>query len=522
MASAALGAPGSAPSSRRPSADPSSKKSFASSFWGDNDKGLEVLMARMRAGKHVCEEVHTLLKERASIEEEYGRRLAKLAKTFDPREEIGTLRDSLDVVRAELEASARSHLDVANEMRTQLEKPLQEFIATQSGIRKNHNAIVEKHQKAKASQVAVVLKAKERYESRCAEANQLQSRLKNETNGMVAKDVEKLKLKLEKTQSAAKQADSDYSTGVEKLTDIHRKWEEDMRTCCIDCQKLEEDRIDYLRTHLWSYANMLSTVCVSDDESCERIRTSLERCDIETDLALFLDRNSTGGEVPKPLMYVNFYTGTQERKTSAESSATTLPRVAPPSASTVTGSQSALSSNAGSSTSISNSNNNTSSSTANNNTTSSTKGGAGRVVSEGSTFHIDTMQRAAGAAGTTGGEDNIESLYQTAAALLVSVPEPSTSANTTTGSDPIAMPDPWAGAGTSAAGSRKTPDYLGGQPPMPSSRPMSFASFLNSGGPNSSGGGGDSSMRPISEAPSEVYYHYDPYDVGDDVATLFK
>lgn len=46
-------------------------------------------MGRMRQGKHVCEEVHAMLKERASIEEEYGKRLGKLAKTFSPKEEIG-------------------------------------------------------------------------------------------------------------------------------------------------------------------------------------------------------------------------------------------------------------------------------------------------------------------------------------------------------------------------------------------------------------------------------------------------
>ena len=46
-------------------------------------------MARLRAGKHVTEEVHALMKERANIEEDYGKRLTKLAKTFSPKEEIG-------------------------------------------------------------------------------------------------------------------------------------------------------------------------------------------------------------------------------------------------------------------------------------------------------------------------------------------------------------------------------------------------------------------------------------------------
>jgi hypothetical protein len=48
-----------------------------------------------------------------------------------------TLRNSLDVVKAELESSARAHLDIANEIRLQLEKPSNDFLTTQSTVRKN-------------------------------------------------------------------------------------------------------------------------------------------------------------------------------------------------------------------------------------------------------------------------------------------------------------------------------------------------------------------------------------------------
>ncbi|KAJ3410318.1 hypothetical protein HDV05_003898 [Chytridiales sp. JEL 0842] len=271
---------------------------------GDSDKGLEVLMARMKAGKHVTDEVISMLKERANIEEDYGKRLTKLAKAFNPREESGTLRDSLDVVRSELESSARAHLDVANEIRNQLEKPMSEFFENQNGIRRNHNTIVEKHLKQKASLTSSVAKCKERYEAKCIELRQLT----NQKSSLPPKEMDKVKVKIEKTQQQLKQSDVDYLTGVEKLADVHRKWEEDFRTACRECQKLEEDRIDHLRSSMWNYANMLSSLCVADDESCERIRGSLEKCDVEKDIQLFLDGNATGSEIPPPLKYVNFYT----------------------------------------------------------------------------------------------------------------------------------------------------------------------------------------------------------------------
>ncbi|KAJ3207378.1 hypothetical protein HDU67_007520, partial [Dinochytrium kinnereticum] len=237
-------------------------------------------MARMRQGKHVSEEIHALLKERASIEEDYGKRLTKLAKSFSPREEIGTLRESLDIVRSELENSARAHLDVANEIRTQLEKPMAEFLANQSGTRKNHNAILERHLKTKTNMTSSVLRSKEKYEQKCVEHGQLMS----SKMGLSPKDLEKVKAKIEKTSLQISQHDADYLNGVEKLGDIHRKWEEDMTTAC---------------------------------KSCERIRSSLEKCDIERDIQLFLDQSSTGAEIPKPLPYVNYYTRTSDRPLAA-------------------------------------------------------------------------------------------------------------------------------------------------------------------------------------------------------------
>eukprot|EP00842_Homolaphlyctis_polyrhiza_P001961 jgi/Hompol1/2766/HPOL_001548-RA len=65
------------------------KPAFVNSFWGEQNKGLDVLLARMKQGKHLSEEVHTMLKERANMEEDYGKRLSKLAKTFNPKDELG-------------------------------------------------------------------------------------------------------------------------------------------------------------------------------------------------------------------------------------------------------------------------------------------------------------------------------------------------------------------------------------------------------------------------------------------------
>ena len=42
----------------------------------------------------------------------------------------------------------------------------------------------------------------------------------------------------------------------------------------------------------------MSTVCVSDDEACEKIRVSLEKCEVDEVIQSFVQTKSTGQEIP--------------------------------------------------------------------------------------------------------------------------------------------------------------------------------------------------------------------------------
>ncbi|TPX48106.1 hypothetical protein SeLEV6574_g02234 [Synchytrium endobioticum] len=291
--------------------------SFETSFWGDADKGLDQLMSRMRAGKHVGEDLALMLKDRASIEEDYGKKLAKLAKTFSPKEEIGSLRESLDVIQKELEATARVHLDLASAIKVQLERPLNDLVNSQSTIRKGQNSIVERALKTKTAASIQCQRAKERYEARCTEL----SALKFSQGSTKPDQLDKTRAKIEKTQSAVNQADGDYLSTVEKTRDAFTKWQDDFTTACNVCQKLEQDRIEFLRNSCWNYANLFSKACVQDDEACERIRTSLEKCDIHKDIQAALEKYSTGSSIPAPPSYINYYTSASDRPASIQAQA---------------------------------------------------------------------------------------------------------------------------------------------------------------------------------------------------------
>lgn len=50
-------------------------------------------------------------------------------------------------------------------------------------------------------------------------------------------------------------------------------------------------------------------MCVSDDASCEKIRLSLEDCDVAKDITSFIKEGGTGQEIPDPPKFINFARG---------------------------------------------------------------------------------------------------------------------------------------------------------------------------------------------------------------------
>ncbi|KAF8982917.1 Proline-serine-threonine phosphatase-interacting protein 2 [Entomortierella lignicola] len=252
----------------------------------------------MRHAKLTCQEVLVMFQARAALEEEYGKKLLKLSKSPLGKDELGTLRESLDVVRFEIEATGKSHIELAGKMRDQLESALSEFNDTQKDKRKQ---------------------AKEKYDAECVRTKGSSAAKMN----LVGKELDKASTKMEKNELASRAADIEYQASIRQLTEINDKWVVEWGGACDKFQLLEEQRIDYLRTTLWNYANIISSTCVADDESCERIRTSLESCDVYQNLQSFIEACATGEEVPD----IPTYLSTKDGESTETPAATQSTRV---------------------------------------------------------------------------------------------------------------------------------------------------------------------------------------------------
>ncbi|TBU44386.1 hypothetical protein BD309DRAFT_1027146 [Dichomitus squalens] len=275
---------------------------FCNAFWGLGDGGVEVLFARMRGAMRTMEELRSFWKERAAIEQQYASKLAALAKITLGRDEIGELRASLDTLKQETEKQAQAHLVVAQAIKADLEGPTSAFIQKQQHHKRNLQAAIEKEFKTKQTQEGYVNRAREKYEADCVRINSYTA----QSTLIQGRDLEKVHLKLERAQQTVQANQRDYANFARALQDTMQKWEHSWKGFCDSCQDLEEERIEFMKDNMWAYANAVSTVCVSDDESCEKLRLALEQLEVERDMENFVRDYGTGNAIPDPPPFIDY------------------------------------------------------------------------------------------------------------------------------------------------------------------------------------------------------------------------
>lgn len=137
-------------------------------------------------------------------------------------------------------------------------------------------------------------KAKEKYDAECIKINGHLA----QQNLLMGRELDKNNNKLQKLQQSVQVSQAEYRSAVAALQETSDKWRLEWSDACDKFQDLEENRLQNMKTSLWSYANLLSQACVTVDESCEKIRLSLEKCDAQSDIQVFLRANMTGNEIP--------------------------------------------------------------------------------------------------------------------------------------------------------------------------------------------------------------------------------
>ncbi|OTB11188.1 hypothetical protein K445DRAFT_322374 [Daldinia sp. EC12] len=287
---------------------PTVSLSFANNFWGKDDAGVGPLLDRMASAKQTSDELRSFYSARASIEDEYARKLMSLSRKSLGTHEMGSLKVSLDTVRGEVESMAKQHANIAAQMKTELEEPLAAFAGGMKERRKIVQNTVEKLLKVKIQQTNLVNKTRDRYEQDCLKIKGYLA----QGHMVMGQEERKNKARLEKTQISLATTNTEYENAVKVLEETTARWNREWKAAADKFQDLEEERLDFTKSSLWTFANIASTVCVSDDASCEKIRLSLEKMDVEKDIIHFINEKGTGQEIPDPPKYINFCRGDVE------------------------------------------------------------------------------------------------------------------------------------------------------------------------------------------------------------------
>ncbi|EPZ35197.1 hypothetical protein O9G_004208 [Rozella allomycis CSF55] len=273
---------------------------FQEHFWGKEDKGIEVLLQRLHQGKHTSISIHNFFEQLITIEEEYSKKLYKLSKVLLSKEDTGTLKEAIEVVSRQVEMISNQHLTFSSKLKEEIEKPLMEFIVTQ---RDSKNQM-----KTSTSQLA--MKSREKYVQRCEEKEALLAT--RPPNGSNQKDIDKFEAKVKKAIVNTEISDAEYFSNIQNCKVAFTKWTEDMKNACEVFEKMERERILKTKGFFMNYTALSNDMCNIIQKAIGRSQESIEKINQETDLTLFVQTNQTGKDVPTPLEYVNFYSGTSK------------------------------------------------------------------------------------------------------------------------------------------------------------------------------------------------------------------
>ncbi|NXI60076.1 PPIP2 protein, partial [Chloroceryle aenea] len=261
--------------------------------------GYDSIIQHLNDGRKNCKEFEDFLKERAIIEEKYGKELVNLSKKKPcGQTELNTLKRSLDVFKQQIDNVGQCHIQLAQTLREEAKK-MEEFREKQKLHRKKIELIMEAIHKNRNLQYKKTMEVKEKCCCffPCGALLYLSS----------LSQFWQLFLKLAQTKSALEDSDRSYQQNVTTLEKIREEWQKEHIKACEFFETQECERINYFRNALWLHVNQLSQDCVQNDEKYEEIRRSLELCSIEKDVDFFVNLRKTGSSPPGPVVYENYY-----------------------------------------------------------------------------------------------------------------------------------------------------------------------------------------------------------------------
>lgn len=280
---------------------------FDNNFWNEdigNFQGWEVVIRRLKEGRQILKDYTDFVRQRASIEEQFGKALVKLAKTFVIKEDSKPMNEFWDGVKAQTEASGMAHLTASDRMFSELQKIL-DLAETFREKRRMKEEAVRVQQHSLKVQWKRTQDAKRIYDIRCKEEVVCNQAYHQEIarSGKSSKEAEKALTKYEKSKQCLDSSEIHYRSAASATEECRRLWESETENSLAAFEALEEERLGVTRNSIWRLANVTSAASVADDEAAESVRQTLETNNLADVFKEFVDNEGTGNKRPKPVEF---------------------------------------------------------------------------------------------------------------------------------------------------------------------------------------------------------------------------
>eukprot|EP01132_Coremiostelium_polycephalum_P001087 gene1087-1378_t len=274
-------------------------RGFSEDLW---DK-FESVVKKVDNGKIFTASMSKFLMKQQQIESNYAKSMIKLCrdKSFAPDMEMGTLRDSFQLYREQLEVIGLLHEDFSQKLERIIQNGLEAYIEES---RKQRKALV-----ASGERLTKDLKTSEANESRAKQNYEKLKRKQEEALEDLAKQPpgakeQKSRKNLESVTKAADKADNEYKDSVKVLQQNQNKfYHEEMPKILDDLQKFESERIEKTRDWLMNITQESEVVPPIVISSYDKIKGGVNSIDMEKDIQTFIMVTMSGAQKPPEAQY---------------------------------------------------------------------------------------------------------------------------------------------------------------------------------------------------------------------------
>ncbi|KYR00780.1 SH3 domain-containing protein [Tieghemostelium lacteum] len=274
-------------------------RGFSEDLW---DK-FESVVKKVDNGKVFTQTMSKFLLKQQQIESAYAKSLVKLCKdkSFAPDMEIGTLKDSFQTYREQLELIGQLHEDFSAKLEKIITNGLELYLEESRKQRKSLIASGEKLTKDLKTAEQNESKAKQNYERLKKKQEESHEELAKQPPGPKE---QKARKNLESATKSADKGDNEYKDSVKILQQQQQKfYHEEMPKILGDLQKFESERIelskDWLKDIIVQNEILPPQITIHNDN----IKRSIEEIDKEKDIQSYILATMSGAQKPNEAQY---------------------------------------------------------------------------------------------------------------------------------------------------------------------------------------------------------------------------